>query len=75
MAIGLSILTRATIFAPKKESLGGLGTRSSPITIRSFVSNFNKLSPASPFDFLIRSLKTWRTTFSLESKLTHSEKT
>ena len=67
MAIGHkppSILTRAINFALKKKGLSCLGTLPSPIRFRSLASDFRKMSPALPFDLLIRFLKFWGTIFS-----------
>ena len=52
-----SSFTRAISFAQKKKSLSCFGTLPSPIRFRSLISGFKKLSPALPFDLLIRSLK------------------
>ena len=60
MAIGLnppSIFMRAISFAPKKKGLRGSGILRSLMRFISLVSDFRKLSPALPFDFLTRSLK------------------
>ena len=64
MAIGHkppSILTRAINFALKKKGLSC--PVPSPIRFRSLVSDFRKMSPALPFDLLIRFLKFWGTIF------------
>ena len=60
IAIGLNppfIFLRAMSFAPKKRGLRGSGILLSLMTFISLVSDFRKISPALPFDLLIRSLK------------------
>ena len=60
MAIGRkppSIFTRAISFAAKKKMLAISVSLPSSIILRSLVRDFQKKSPALPFELLIRSLK------------------